>query len=50
MAENFFGSSWDNSRIIPSCIVILVVLVVSLVVIVVFAKPAVTFTMVDLDG
>ena len=36
----FFGSSWDNLRIIPSCIIILVV--VSIVVLVVFAKTAVT--------
>ena len=50
MAEIFFGSSWEDSRIIPLSIVILVVLVVSIVVIVVFAKPAVTSTMVDLDG
>ena len=50
MAEFFWGSSWEDSRIIPSCIVILVVLVVSVVVIIVFAKPAVTSTMVDLDG
>ena len=50
MGEIFFGSSGEDSRIIPSCIVILVVLVVSIVVLVVFTKPAVTSTMVDLDG
>ena len=32
MAEIFFGSSWEDSRILPSCIVILVVFVLSIVV------------------
>ena len=50
MAEIFFGSSWEDFRIIQPSIVILVIFVVSIVVIVVFAKPAVTSTMVDLDG
>ena len=50
MAEIFVGSSWEDSRIIPSCIVILVVIVVLFIVLVVFAKMAVTSTIVDLDG
>ena len=32
MAQIFFGSSWEDSRILPSCIVILVVFVLSIVV------------------
>ena len=50
MAEIFVGSSWENVRIIPPFIVVLVILVVSDFVIVVFAEMSVTSTIVDLDG
>ena len=49
MNEIFVGRTWENFRLIPSFIVVLVILVVFNFVIVVFAEVTVTFTIVELD-